>query len=111
MGTAASGFGKAILALFAAIIIVTIVAASAFGLYAVSRPATTAVDYRTFKQSQQYNDGMANRLQDYETQYATGTEAQRGMIRSIVVHEYASYDDTKLNPELRDFLQEMRNNP
>ena len=93
-------------------IIVVCVALSFIGYftYAYFNPKYTAVQYQTFKQSQQYNDGMAQELEQFrQDYYATGVTAeQRDNIRESVLHDFAAYDDTKLSPSLRAFLDQMR---
>lgn len=95
----------------AAIVVVIIgIATLSYYLYAEFAPRYTATDYQVYKQSQQYNDGMADRLEIFrEAYFAPGASQEaRDNVRSAVRHEFASYDETRLNPDLRSFLDQMK---
>jgi hypothetical protein len=80
-----------------------------FESYAYYKPKYTAVDNKTFHQSQQYTDGMANKLADYEVAYNQATSPQaKATIRSIIVEQYENFDETTLPPDLRSFLDQMK---
>lgn len=96
--------------LVAFVVAVIGISALSYFLYATFAPRYTAVDYKVYKQSQQYNDGMAIDLEHYQEAYNEPgvTQAARDNIRSIVRHQYASYDDSRLNADLRNFLSQMK---
>ena len=82
-----------------------------FKLYEYYNPKYTQVQYNTFKQSQQYNDGMANRLEQYQEAYdQCSTTACRDNIASMVKHDFASYDESRLPPQLQLFYDKMKGN-
>lgn len=67
------------------------------------------VRYDTFKESQSYNDGMASELQAMQLNYVKADKEGKAAIASIILHRYASYDTTKLPPDLQVFLKEIKN--
>ena len=77
--------------------------------YSVFRPVTVAIDYKTFKQSQSYNDGMAKDLGNFQLSYLQASGAQQQALRAVVLDRFSGYDDTKLSPNLREFLTQLRN--
>ena len=81
-----------------------------FSQYVIFQPRVTAVQNKTFHESQQYTDGKLNALRAYKVQYDTAsTDTARASIRSMVVDEFASYDNRNLNghPNLQAFLEQM----
>lgn len=81
-------------------------------LYASTAPAYTKIDNKVFHNSSQYTDGMISQLQQYHLSYAGAkTQAEKDTIKSIVVQQYASYDERNLDglPDLHTFLDEMKN--
>ena len=80
-----------------------------FFLYQFFAPKYEQVRHDTFKESQAYNDGMKNDLQDLWIQYTGNiTQEQRDAVASTILHRFASYDESKLPPELRTFLVQVR---
>lgn len=81
-----------------------------FFLYKVFAPKYEQVRHDTFKESQAYNDGMKNDLQDLWIQYtgANTTPEQRDALASTILHRFASYDDSRLPSDLGNFLRQVR---
>ncbi len=80
-----------------------------FFLYKAFAPKQEAVRREVFKQSQAYNDGMANQLADIQRQYATTTDTNAKLVLlSTTYHRYASYDASQLPGELQLFLASVR---
>lgn len=79
-----------------------------FFLYRVFAPRQEAVRREVFKQSQAYNDGMANQLSDIQRQYATTTDTNAKLILlATAYHRFASYDASQLPPDLQQFLSRV----
>jgi len=81
-----------------------------FGMYAWMKPATIAIDNRAFHESQPYNDSMAKDLGNFQLEYLRVTDPdKRAALRAIILDRYAGYDETRLNPSLRSFLDSLKN--
>lgn len=81
-----------------------------FFLYKFFAPKEEQVRHDVFKNSQAYNDGMANELQDLQIQYSKGTPEVKQIIASDVVHRAASYDTNRLPFNLQQFIETCRSN-
>lgn len=80
-----------------------------FFLYRVFAPRQEAVRNDVFKQSQAYNDGMANELAGIQREYATTTDTNAKLILlSTAYNRFASYDASRLPPNLQAFLGSVR---
>lgn len=105
------GFEVAGLGIGSIVLILVLIAGLSFGgfyAYAYFQPKYVGVQYKTFKQSQQYNDGMANRLEQYQEAYDQCTTAPcRDNIASMVKHDFASYNADLLPSQLRGFYDKM----
>jgi hypothetical protein len=90
-------------------VIVVALSLLGLGIYWFTAPRYTQIQNTVFHNSQQYNDGMNIELEHYRESYAIcSTKSCRDAIRSIVVEEYAPYPESKLNPDLIPFLDQMR---
>lgn len=65
------------------------------------------VKYEIFKESQPYNEGMAQRLRELQLQYIGADDNHKDAIASMIWHEFANYDMNRLPPDARSFLQEI----
>lgn len=74
----------------------------------VFSPREEQVRRETFKQSQAYNDGMAQDLDRMFLDYGKADEAGRGAIRSVVLHRTAAYDLTLLPGHLSAWVRSLR---
>lgn len=80
-----------------------------FFLYKVFAPKQEAVRRDVFKQSQAYNDGMANQLSDIQRQYVVTPDTNAKLILlSTAYHRFASYNASQLPPDLQQFLSTVR---
>ena len=81
-----------------------------FGLSSYFMPKQEALRNKTFHQSQAFNDSMARDLDTFRMQYADPkeTDTQKSIIRSMIQHQYAGYDASKLPADLQQFLAQMR---
>lgn len=67
-------------------------------------------DREVYKESQPYNDGMAQELSKLKAEYEKAPDEQsRNAIESVIRHDYADFDETNLQSEgLRTWLVNMR---
>lgn len=83
-----------------------------YGSYALSNyfaPKYVATDNRVFHESQQYVDGMNNRLDDYHTQYIMASApSEKDAIRGMVQVEFRSVHPEILTDQNRAFLDSVR---
>lgn len=82
---------------------------SDFALYRVFAPKREAVRREIFEQSKAYNQGVAQELEAAEMDYAKASPDQKAAIRAVVLHRVADYDQAKLTPDLRSFVDDLRN--
>jgi hypothetical protein len=62
----------------------------------------------TFVQSQAYNEGMAQQVEDFHMEYIQATPDQKRMLAVNILHRTAGYDTSKLPPDDRMFLDSLR---
>lgn len=72
-------------------------------------PKVEAVRRNTFEQSKAYNEGVAQQLQSYQLAYIKGTPDQQQAIASMVLHEVAGVDESRLPPNLYAFVTQIKN--
>jgi len=106
---AASGFTIGMIVLAIAIVVLTFVGVVTYRYSAVEN---TKTDNAVYHASAQYNDGMVQRLEQLQESYleAVGNKNQAGMdgIASITRHEFAAFPEERLNPDLQEFLHQMK---
>lgn len=62
-----------------------------------------------FENTQSYVHGKIQDLGKYKYEYDQGTEDDRVAIRAVIVSQFSTFDDSKINNnELRTFLKNMR---
>lgn len=71
-------------------------------------PRYEAVRRDTFEQSKAYNAGMVQELQNMQFEYVRATPEQKDALASIILHRAADYDTRQLPPDLRSFIQSLR---
>jgi hypothetical protein len=74
-------------------------------------PRMEQVRRDTFVQSQAYNEGQAQQLEDFQQQYITATPDQKKMLATVILHRYAGVDSSRLPAADQAFLSTLRNNP
>jgi hypothetical protein len=81
-----------------------------FFLYKAFAPKYEQVRYDVFKESQAYNDGMAQQLQSFWIDYTNPNTSpeHKQALASTILHRFADYDDSKLSPDLGNFLRQLR---
>ena len=79
-----------------------------FFLYKVFAPQYEKVRRETFEQSKAYNQGMIQELQNMQFEYIKADQEHKKALASIILHRAADYDENKLPPDLRDFIQQLK---
>ena len=88
---------------------VVVLSAVSLGIYAVTKPASIAIDNAAFHESQPYNDGMARDLGNFQMEYIRTDDAgKRAALRAVILDRFAGYDALRLNPSLRAFLDQLK---
>ena len=62
----------------------------------------------TFEESKAYNEGMAQELRRMQLEYVKASPDQKQAIASIILHQTAGYDTTKLPPDLQRFVDDVK---
>jgi hypothetical protein len=88
---------------------IIVVGGSSFFMYAVTKPASIAVDNRAFHAGQPYIDGMARDLGNFQISYMNSNSEQRSALRAVILDRYAGFDENLLPPNLRAFLDRLKN--
>lgn len=79
-----------------------------FFLYKVFAPKYEAVRRETFEQSKAYNEGMVQELQNMQFEYVKASPEHKQALASVILHRVAQYDVNKLPPDLRAFVEQLR---
>jgi len=88
---------------------VVVISAVSLGIYAVTKPASIAIDTAAFHNSQAFNDGMAKDLGNFQMEYVrTDDMVRRAVLRAVILDRFAGYDDARLPPHLRNFLNHLK---
>jgi len=88
---------------------VVVISAVSLGIYAVTKPASIAIDTAAFHNSQAFNDGMAKDLGNFQMEYVrTDDSGKRAALRAVILDRFAGYDSARLNPSLRAFLDQLK---
>lgn len=100
--------GLSLLAIIAVLGLSWVVTGNDFFLYKVFAPRMEQVRHDTYKQSQAYNDGMMQELRHAQLDYEKASPEHKKAIGSIVLHQFASYDEDRLPTDLQSFVQKLR---
>src|SRR5271157_1743462 len=79
-----------------------------FFLYKIFAPKYEATRRQVFEQTKSYNQGMIQELQNMQFQYVQAKPEQQDALASIILHRAADYDVDRLPPDLRSFIQKLR---
>lgn len=79
-----------------------------FFVYRYFAPKYEQVRHDTFKQSQAYNDGVAQELQNMQTQYLQADAEHKKLLAAVIIRTVASYDESRLPSHLREFVDQIR---
>lgn len=71
-------------------------------------PREQNVKRKVFEETKSYNEGMEQQLVKYKFEYDIGDEETKKAIAGAVRHAYADYDEARLDPQLRSFLQKCK---
>lgn len=64
-----------------------------------------------FEQTQSYVEGKRQELTKYRLEYMQSKTAQdSNAIKMTILQDFANFDNTKLPPELKSFLESLQNN-
>ncbi|HVI41839.1 MAG TPA: hypothetical protein VM577_14405 [Anaerovoracaceae bacterium] len=79
-----------------------------FFLYKFFAPREEAVRREVFEQSKAYNEGMAQDLRHMQLEWIKAKPEQKAALASIILHQFAGYDTSKLPSDLQLFLNEVK---
>ena len=79
-----------------------------FFLYRTFAPKMEGVRREVFEETKSYNQGMIQELQNMQFQYEQAAPEHRAALASIILHRAADYDESRLPPSLRSFIQKLR---
>lgn len=102
------GCGLIMLSLAICLGLTWLVQGNEFFLMKVFAPREEALRRQTFEQSKAYTEGMAQDLRRQQLEYIKATPDQKQAIASVILHEYASIDQTTMPADLRQFLNEIK---
>ena len=68
-----------------------------------------AVEREIFKATRSFNEAKVQELSKYRLEYLRSEDStEKEAIASTIRHTFADYDYTKLDPDLRDFLRDIK---
>jgi len=102
------GFLSLVMVLFVVCCITWVIQGNNFFLYKVFAPAQEQVRRETFEQSKAYNQGVSQDISNFQQQYIQATDSQKDALASVIIHRYADYDLSKLQPGQRSFIEKLR---
>jgi hypothetical protein len=76
--------------------------------YKFIQPKKEAARREVFLNTRSYNEGMIQDLIKYKHEYDLASEQDKKIIESTIRHRFAEFDETKLTPKLRAFLEEIK---
>lgn len=71
-------------------------------------PKHEQLRHEVFKESQSYNDGMIQELQSMWLEYQKAEPEHKAALRSVILHRYASYDESRLPSDLQVFMRNLK---
>ena len=81
---------------------------SDFFLYKVFAPKYANVQREVFENTHSYNKGMVQELQNMQFEYEQASPEHKAALASIILHRVADYDETKLPPDMQNFVRKLR---
>lgn len=79
-----------------------------FFLYKFFAPKMENVRREVYINTQSYNQGMAQDLDNYYADYQKATPDGKAAIAGAVLHEMAGYDDSRLPGYLQSWVEQLR---
>lgn len=80
-----------------------------FFMYKVFAPKYEQVRRETFEQSKAYNQGLQQEIENMQFEYIKANKEQKLALADIILHRVADYDESKLSADLRNFINNLRN--
>ena len=81
---------------------------ASYEAYNYFAPRYRATDYKTFKESEQYNDGMVRDLEELELAYNNADAEHKQALRAIVLHRFSVYPEDRMPSNLRNFYNQLK---
>ena len=80
-----------------------------FFLYKYFAPKQAEVQRQVFENTPSYIRGNIQELEKQHLEYIKATPEQKRAIKSIVLQEAAGIDQTNLSPDLKSWIQQLKN--
>lgn len=100
--------GVGIVAVVAILGITWIAQGNDFFLYQYFAPQYANVQRKVFENTAPYNQGMAQDLRRMQEEYVAADADHKAAIGAVIMHNYASYDTSRLPPDLHDFYEQVK---
>lgn len=85
-----------------------VVTGNQFFLYSYFAPKYANVQQKVFENTAPFNQGMALTLRQDQQSYVVADADHKTAIASLIVHDFADYDETNLPPDLRAFYDQIK---
>ena len=79
-----------------------------FFMYKFWAPKYEQARRETFEQTKSYTQGSIQELQNMQMEYIKGTAEQKAAMASIILHRAADFDENRLPPDLRAFIDGLK---
>ena len=79
-----------------------------FFMYQYFAPQYEGVRRNVFEQSKAYNQGMSQELENMRFQYEQADPGHQSALAAIILHRAADYDESRLTPDMRQFIAGLR---
>jgi hypothetical protein len=100
------GFMKVFLGILLFLGVIVAMAFFSFGMDSFFKPAYRKLEYKTFKQSEQYNDGMVRDFENLRMEYVKAEPEAKKVIASTIKHRFSVYLEN-LSYEQRAFYNSL----
>lgn len=84
---------------------------SEFFMFKYFAPKEESVRREVFEQSKAYNQGTIQELQNMQFEWIKADTKHKEALASIILHRAADYDLNKMPVDLRNFIQQLKQNP
>lgn len=85
-----------------------VITANEVAQYRVLAPIQANSERQVYENTNSYNRGMQQQLDQYEMQYDAATADQKAAMRPIILHEFAGYDTNRLTPDEYNFYEKLK---
>jgi hypothetical protein len=100
--------GIGLLVLVAILGLTWLVQGNNFFLYNFFAPKLEDSRREVFENTKSYQQGYLQELENMQFEWVKAAPEQKDALASIILHRAADFDQTKLTPELREFIDELR---